>query len=541
MNTGNAGIYDPDNADVQKISKCLKGDCFIMHTGNDYYLLEKLDGDLFKLISDGQDLTRENLIKISKINQQASNFSSILARRTDFETIDESTNKTKLFLKTLKDKIKETDNIFEKLGLNNEEINIFNKIVSKTAFVMFLMGYPEVVEHSLQVSQLAAKIAKTDGASNEEILKSAITGWLHDPKLDTKVSWNNLAVHPVVAGVVADTALNDQEIDDLLLSYLKNKKSSNNFKYGIIESLYVNNDSLFVLNNVILSQPAIITPVKEQAIDLSQKIPDIIKITTGRFQALSRCKKVQRIPRNIEMKLNEIQIDSGYRFISNMSWNKISTTLIKKHNLKNLDSNKLLNELLEDKIHNEELLKDLIILIETDKDSVKNLKINAINIFCHQDEVSDNGKIASLSLIVADSLLLSPQKILTTGYQNTPQKRLNSFIDSFKDNIEYIPAQKRQMALEWQRDLYLSMIKAANELSGNNRLEYYNNELQNKSINQQLSILEVILKEPSTWGKYSSINIDDNNRDKFDIMIKTISNYYDKALINLINNCDFSK
>ena len=53
--------------------------------------------------------------------------------------------------------------------------------------------------------------------TKKEILKSAIVGYGHDPKLDSAISWGNLASHPISAAAMSQKILSEGKLYSLLL------------------------------------------------------------------------------------------------------------------------------------------------------------------------------------------------------------------------------------------------------------------------------------------------------------------------------------
>ncbi|MGD9581187.1 MAG: hypothetical protein AB7V50_07430 [Vampirovibrionia bacterium] len=527
-NVNFAGRLDPQNHEKAKVQRNLKGEFWGHAYGVDYMTSYSLLKSLGNYIDNNIELSDSDIKKINTQKANIHNFNSLLVTNEPIKKPEEFDLETRNALKELKTQLKDIKETFKQAGLSDKEVNIFNKFVANTFLTLYFMGFPDAVGHAGQVTRKNIVEAYKFNASNENILKSAIVGWLHDPKLKANISWSNLATHPVIGGAIALTVLDSKEFDDLLVDYLPDNKAIKSFKEGIVESLFVNNDSAFVLQNVVLNKP--VFPVPNPQDGVASNCPDIVEVANKRLDAPSEGKKPDMITSKLLNAIKFIKFDTGIKALNIGSFGTMCNHLSSKYPvLGSKQASKVLDDILNGKISNPDIIFDLNKTIKGNPNSVKPLKIKSTALFCHHDEVSESGKIPSLALVISDPLLLSPHKVLIGGMQKTPVERIKSYISSFNDNVKAIPFEAKENALCWQLDLYTSMLKAADELSSQNNFETFNECFKDESFDVKLNHLIELISTSSTWGEYADFEINDVNKEKLTHMYSVVANHYKQA------------
>jgi len=126
---------------------------------------------------------------------------------------------------------------------------------------------------------------------------------------------------------------------------------------------------------------------------------------------------------------------------------------------------------------------------------------------------------------------------------------------SFSQNIKYLPQEAQNDGKLWQRDLYYSIVMAADELTRQNTLASFEEEntdqeplykpfktrflpyMDIRIIEKQVKLLETIIQKDSTWN---NPNLDrmfasmerkkPENKEEIELIIDTLKKYYDLAI-----------
>lgn len=522
------GKLDPERHIKAKVQRNLSGEFWGNVYGIDYMSSYRVSNAVRDFIENAKEPSDKILKEINRQKSVNSNFMSLLITNEPVKKPEDFALETKQIFKDLKIQMFELNKTFEQVGFNLKEVKLFNKFVADTFVTLYLMGFPDAISHAGQVARKNVVEAYKMKASNEDILKSAMVGWLHDPKLKPNVSWSNLATHPIVGGAIAIKVLDSYDFDKMLTNYLPDQKAVSAFKDGIIESLFVNNDSAFVLENVVLNKPPFPVPNPENGV--ADKDPSISNLAKRRLKAPSEGLKPESITSSVLKNIKGISFDTGIIALKGFVFKNICKDLSSKYPvLMTKSSGQVFSDILNGKITDDALINDLNKAIKERSGSTKSLKIAASTLFCHHDEVTSSGKIPSLALVISDPLLLSPHKVLLGGTQNTPVGRIVSFLHSFNANVESVPLQAKENALIWQVDLYRSMLAAADELSSQNNLQAFIEQHKAESFEEQLQLLTQILTTSSTWGEFADFEINGSSNDKLTHMSSVIAKHYKQA------------
>lgn len=522
------GKLDPQNTERARVQRNLRGEFWGNVHGVDYIASYRVTNAICDFIEKSTPIPESVLKEINDQKASNTNFMSLLVTNESIKTPEEFAIETQECFKDLQIQMNNLNKTFEQVGFTVEEVQLFNKFVAETFTTLYLMGFPDAISHAGQVARKNVVEAYKLKASNEDMLKSAMVGWLHDPKLKPNISWSNLATHPVVGGSIASTVLESYELDKMLTAYLFEKDAVSTFKDGIIESLFVNNDSAFVLENVVLNKPPFPVPNSEEGV--AYKDPNIANVAKGRLNAPSEGKKPELITSEILKNIRGIKFDTGIKALKVHAFKVICNELSSKYPvLKMKSSDNILSDIIKGKITDVDLINDLNKAIKERPGSIKSLKISASSLFCHHDEVTMSGKIPSFALVISDPLLLSPHKILLGGAQKTPVERIKSFFTSFNENVKAVPFDAKENALIWQVDLYRSMLNAADELSHQTNFEAFNKQYGKESFEKQSQKLVELLSLSTTWGKYADFEINKENNDKLTHMSSVIAKHYKQA------------
>lgn len=406
---------------------------------------------------------------ITKNKAKANNYQNFIINEPIFNFDSEYYRKqTEQFIYDLKASCLKIDKLFKKLHFTKIETEIFHLFVAKTASILFYLGFADAIEHSGHVARKCVLESYRHNKSRIEMLQSAMGGWIHDPKLPGKFSWNNLSTHPIIASAIALDVLTQPDFLNKIELCLKHYNANNHitlnlesFVKGIVEAVAINNDSKFVLDNAILIRPkwapgmpetgGVIDQVSSMSYedllalginydsdDLAHEITDI---AINRFYAPSNMIKPAPFNQDVLKVLKKIQIETGLKGIYFEAFFKICQKLGSKYDFLNTQSIlTTFDQIILGEISNEkEFLTDISTMLKefhnTEGDAFILTKISADKLFSHQDELKF-APCAASAIAIADRLLLSPTKIIEAGTQKTVLERLESFMNSFTDNIK---------------------------------------------------------------------------------------------------------
>lgn len=498
--------FSPSRSLINKIQKGLEGN-ISPNTLSPNYLPSKnvVKAILSAIQTDYQP--EEGCIKeIAAQKAEINNINSLYRSSGMFVSPESEIPAVNAFVDELKSEVNTIHQTLSTLNLSENELEIFDQFVSKTASTLFTMGFPESINHASQVSRKCALEASKMGGTSQEILQAAMVGWLHDPKLPTATSWSNLATHPLVASAIADKCFEDSAFSQAIEALTGSIKGTEEFQKGIVEALSINNDSPFVTNMVILHSPPF--PAAHKQAGIADIAPEVEEIVKSRFKAPSENRMPDTIPASIRSKLERTVLGTGITAMKAEKLNNICRVLSQKHEeLKGLGAKELYKKIATGDIHSPALEKTLRNAVKLVQMGLDELNIPGEALLSHHAEVRDSGKIAAKALIIADPMLLSPQKILLSGVEATPLGRLSSFIKSFNDNVNNLPADIKQRGQKWQEELQNSMLKAADQLTGQNTYNLYQATTEELSLPEKIEYQQNLLKTPETWGNYASLQI----------------------------------
>jgi len=401
-----------------------------------------------------------------------------------------------------------------------DEVHLFERFISCTVMALFAMGYPDAAHHSSQVARLCVVKAAKNGAGRPELLQAVMVGWLHDPKLMTTLSIDNLSTHPVVASAMAYGVLYQPTFFNLLKIHLNSLGAKPHcFIRGVTDALSVNNDSRFVAERFIYDQVAM-QIVRQCGKALGEPLTqNLWKTHQQRLGAPSRGVMPDAFSETLVVTIGKTQLDSGFIGLQKEAWR---SACIASGALNDGDpeidkqADALYQAALIGKFKTPGQLKTIthMLLNPTDPNQPRNVRwmVNGLHLFSHHDEVCIHGKAAALALVCSDPLMLSPHKIMEVRPNDEPLiKRLQSYMVSLKSNINDLPKSARLSALTWQRSIYLCLLKAAKKLAGGNALSDFYNSHHNTSVEEDLEALEVLVLSPKTWKQSAHLtNVGDD-------------------------------
>ncbi len=417
----------------------------------------------------------------------------------------------------------------------------FGQYAAQVLPVLFTMGFAESVDHSFDVAQVAMKMAgklsEKKGLPKEQresqMLMAAMVGLLHDPKLRGDLSWSNLATHPAVASAVAQEVFQQPNVKAALQSFLDESKvlTFDTFRQGVQNAVASNNDSKFVLDNVILKKFPF-HPLAETGI--AEGVPEAAAVLTERFLAPSQGKVAPAIPVALEEPLSKVHLVTDLRGI------QLDEVTAELPDLTLKGARDFLLQVVTGQVA--EADPKLITLRQTLKSkpqAVISPKVSGLGLSAHHEEAGP-GHIASLALVYADSMLLSWHKIVQAPTNKTPLAAGISFNQSFEANLRYLPqvftadAQLSREKQEWHRDMLASVVRTADELTGNSTLQAFEEKWMDKPLDDQVRELKQLAEAPTTW-RNGSINFadfdkqDPANTVKTNLLIEALRRNYESA------------
>jgi hypothetical protein len=418
--------------------------------------------------------------------------------------------------------------------LSEPGLALFNRFAAETAPIQHAMGFPDAVAHAADVAQLTCLLAIKQGATEPEALQALMVGWLHDPKLPGTVSWSNLATHPVIASSIAKHILGQPEFKDALTNYLNTFQGSQNadqFTNGVVEALSINNDSKWVLDNVILhkfpysplSEPGIADVPDDQDKVVSKAIEALF---TNRFLAPSEGKPLQDLPPNLLNQVNRTALSTDLRGID---YRALPDAVKRTVTPESLDT--LLAGNPNDQgrwAQTQQLLRDHLPNI------VINPKVKGGTLASHHAEV-EQARLAALGLAKADPPLLSPHKIMAQTKGDTALERLASFVDSFENNIRFLPQDAKPDGEAWKNEVFRAILESADTLTGNRQLA--SQEVQ-EHLNDAQFLKQQVLAAKTWQGRTSQeTNVDygaavpstDPSSD-FGTLLSSLKKHYEAAV-----------
>lgn len=466
--------------------------------GPNYFPEPTVANALLESVAEHRDLSAAMLEKIAQHKARVQNIHNLLLNKPAV-TATSFQEETLQFANEYKTRLTQLNNFLTAEGIPSIAIHLFNQYASYTAPIMFAMGFPDAVAHAADVAQLTYLRAKKVGASQADAVQALFVGWLHDPKLPGAISWSNLATHPAIASSIALHTLSQPEINATLEHYSENPVL---FREGIKDALAINNDSAWVMNNVILHKSAF-SPMSERGLaDTQPENPHaetprhIEELFNARFEAPSQSTSLPPISDSLMEAMNQVELSTDLRGLRYDAFSEEYKRTITREALTNL---------LDGKAENSELwTRTQQLIAEQPSRFVVNPKVKGGTLSCHHMEV-ENAPFAARALAEADPLLLSPHKVIAQTSGTTMIARLASFITSFDNNICFLPRSAQEDGKAWRNHLMIAMLGAAQELTGNSLLEdetaigmlIYNDEALKKKV-----------LDPATWqgpkGNYDS-------------------------------------
>ncbi|MEW5818571.1 MAG: hypothetical protein AB1782_00135 [Cyanobacteriota bacterium] len=500
---------------------------------------------IYELLHNNKEISNGQLTSLSKQKAHCVNFQSFIIKEPIYH-YSSYVKETRDFIAELKYEINQLDKVFEKINFSTEAKHIFHLFVSRTSPVIFNMGFADAINHASQVTKKCIVEAYKRNSNDYELLQAAIVGWIHDPKVPLKFSWSNLTTHPVIACSIALKFLNQSTLKDAiskyLLKYFNNKDiSPEKFINGIAEALAINNDSEYVLTNGILYRPNWASGPSEpggiidQILSLSdnelkslgiEESPEQLanKVKENAiywFENSAEGKKITIFESSIKTILSHIKLETGIRGIYIKAFEKSFKSVAPKYNFPTTTRpEKLFDQIINGEILNGEFIIDIRNSLQSSSITSEQIflipTVSGTSLFCYNIEL-ENPTISALALEISDPLLLSPHKLLIEGVKSTVIDQIKDFLDSCIKNIIYLPNEAKSGGKIWQRDLYVSILQTADDLTGQNQLEQFveklnkydniykpfkTNSSQNIDIviiDDQINLLSNLITDPNSW------------------------------------------
>jgi hypothetical protein len=400
----------------------------------------------------------------------------------------------------------------KQLGISSQGLEVFKTFVVKTAPMMELTGHPEAILHALEVAENCAVLAKKLGASDIEVLQSAIGGVFHDGlKLPPAISFVNLATHPpLVHAASKHIMLHDPEMKATIDKYLKTLTGSGvptsveAFVKPISDGLIINNDSKWVTENVIAKT------LRDglQGTEHEHLIPRIEALLLRRFEAISSGKTAPKFTPEMLRAIEGVNFETGLRRIERSELATAIESLDKKHSAvlpNDMDPAKaILNGKLQGSPEQKKAFISALFKQLQGADAIKSIDVTGLALLGNSCEMPDN--IVAKVLGDVDQLSLRASKLLKTE-QNGPTAwhRLSNFMHNFYDNVNGVSPASRETAQLRQRAVYVGILLALEEVTGNNLTQYLPSNFKELSPQQQSDILRDVIVGKERWAE-SSLN-----------------------------------
>lgn len=184
------------------------------------------------------------------------------------------------------------------------------------------------------------------------------------------------------------------------------------------------------------------------------------------------------------------------------------------------------NDVIEGRIQDPAIIKDLQSKLE--KNGINELQISGDNLLAHTGEVDnpESNKLANC-LMTADNSLLSPHKVLAAPFIPDTVGRIASYVGSMADNMNALTKEEQQVAHAWEKEVYISILNAADELQGEKTSKDYKK--------MSMDAIKDKIKSPETWGEYAFDATKPESKEKFDEMYSVIQKQYQKTCDNSVN------
>lgn len=526
-----SGSFVPTLEECQAINNGLAGwEDLSRVVGPRYYPDEDVEDTLFQVLAGNLSISRGFIETVARAKTEVFNANALL-QGVPPHPVDHFLADSKIFLLDLKvESDAVTHFLRERFDFTEEELALVHLFIAKTAPLLYNMGFPDAISHSAQVARLCAVQADRHGASRTELMQAVMVGWLHDPKLGSNLSWSNLAAHPAVASAISHQVLSSPDMAQMMqdwLSGLLNPPDARTFRRGVENALSINNDSMFILENVILHKPVSESiPNLEPGVGIAERLPgdireELLRIARQRFASSSKAEGPEPLPAATQAALLETLFETGLKGIHLDAIQQV-------FELNSLEAAEaLFRRMIRGEYPDARQVERLSHHLKETPEHLYSLPISALRLFSHHDEITV-GRIPALALAMSDPLLLSPHKLLESAKQPTALERLQSFINSFGENIRFLPQPAYENGRHWQRDLLASILRAAESLTQKPLAHEFS---EDTPLAEQIGWLESTLVKPETWISqdgmdYGALSPADQG---FDILLRIMKEKYEAA------------
>lgn len=520
-----SGPFSPHLGDMKAINNALHGWRKVGGFGPVYFAPPPVVASLFSCLTAGTPLSSQDKLELARGRARVVNFFNLIdSQALDLKQPDLFRTDVDALLKQLAGEVATWRKSFKSLDVSPEEAEIFFRVVATSAPVLFNMGFFDAIPHSAQVSRLTASMAYDQGARASEVLMSYIVGWLHDPKLHPKqdLEKENLATHPVNASALAFDLTEQPDLRAALLRRFRgNEGKLHAFTTGLVDALGINNDSRFVNMMVIL--PAF---AKRFGVIYGLEVASELKsVFEGRLESASKKLTPPVLPDHLHGALSQMRLDSGLRGVSGTGFRRAMAAAGLGTEL---DPQALLDSICDGEAGalTAAQLDTLKGSLAATANAILRADINATSMLHHHQEVKLSGRVAAAALVVADPMMLAAHKILPV-YKSAVIERLTSYVNSFDDNIRLLPAAARSQGTRWQRAVYLSIVRAADMLTGGKLVDTFKQSSLTTSVCSDVDALRAIILAPASWGAFAQAADKDEKNPEVVRVIDTLKSTYE--------------
>jgi len=321
--------------------------------------------------------------------------------------------------------------------------------VALSAPILYAWHYPDSATHAGQVSRLCVKTSLRLGQMPAQQLQALLVGWAHDPKLDSALSIDNVATHPIVASALAGLWLNEQVLNQSLDQIFPIAAERDQWQQGLMTALAINNDSRYVTEQLIA--PALMNQLGQKG--ASELTDSFSKRLLARFTAASHGAPLPEIPHALQIALADTHLDSGLIGLDKGLWKKLTANEPGAETLYESICNGAVPESALNHWHKriqEQVIEEPILT---------HWPVMGLALMAHHQGILEAGQPTALCLALSDPLLLSPHKILQARPAQEPLlKRLQSYVQSIRENVAGLPLLAganpvNKMGPQWHRTI----------------------------------------------------------------------------------------
>jgi hypothetical protein len=280
-------------------------------------------------------------------------------------------------------------------------------------------------------------------------LQALLVGWAHDPKLDTALSIDNVATHPIVASALAGLWLNEQVLNQSLDQIFPIAAERHLWQSGLMAALTINNDSRYVTEQLIA--PALMNQLGQKG--SSELVASFSNRLMARFTATSHGAPLPELASELQAALAATHLDSGLIGLDKGLWKQLTAEESGAETLYESICNGAVPESALNHWHKriqEHVIEEPILI---------HWPVTGLALMAHHQGIPEAGQPTALCLALSDPLLLSPHKILQARPAQEPLlERLRSYVQSIRENVAGLPLLAgsnpvNKMGPQWHRTI----------------------------------------------------------------------------------------